>query len=594
MLRGLVVKDLALIEELDLEFGAGFNVVSGETGAGKSLLQRALAAAAGQRLGADSIRAGAEQATVEAVFTLDDAPAARTVLESIGVDAPKERLRVTRTIPRASRARASIDDTAASVASLTRLGEALVHLQGQHESIRLSEPEIQLAILDAAARTDEAALEYRQDWERLAECIRRVEALERDVAERSRRLELARYDLEEIERARLDGPDEVERLGQERARLRNLHRLTGAVEEALERLDAGERPALAAVEAAAQRLGELAEIDAGLQEPVSALQQAAAPLAEAVRSLERYAGNLDADPARLDEIEERLALISRLLRKHAVPDMAGLLGHRESLSRQVRQAEADASDPEALRREIAASADEAWRSATELSRLRHDGAAALAKGVEAELAQLGMPDARFAVDFQDLPESLGGSTAEVLRRDGVTLGPEGLERVEFLLAANPGEGARSLARVASGGELSRIMLALRHVAGGASVPTLVFDEVDAGIGGAAADTVGRRLHALGRRHQVICITHLAQIAAFADQHYAVVKSRKGDRTRTSVRRVEGEEQVAELARMLAGADPGDEGLRHAREMIRRARESVALERPSEGARPRGRAARRGA
>lgn len=594
MLRGLVVKDLALIEELDLEFGAGFNVVSGETGAGKSLLQRALAAAAGQRLGADSIRTGAEQATVEAVFTLDDAPAARTVLASIGVEGGKDRLRVTRTIPRASRARVAIDDAAASVGSLTRLGEALVHLQGQHESLRLSEPEIQLAILDAAADADEAVARYRQHWERLADCLRRVEALERDVAERSRRLELARYDLEEIDRARLDGPDEVERLGQERARLRNLSRLTGAVEEALERLDAGERPALAAVEAAAQRLGELADLDAGLAESVASLQQAATPLAEAVRSLEHYASSLDAEPGRLDEIEERLALLSRLVRKHGVPDVAGLLAHRESLARQVRQAEVDASDPEALRRELVASADEAWRSASELSRLRHAGAEALTKGVEAELGQLGMPDARFSVDFQDLPEALGGSGADVLRRDGVTLGPEGLERVEFLLAANPGEGARPLARVASGGELSRIMLALRHVAGGGSVPTLVFDEVDAGIGGAAAETVGRRLHALGRRHQVICITHLAQIAAFADQHYSVVKSRKGDRTRTSVRRVEGDEQVAEIARMLAGSDPGDEGVRHAREMIRRARESVAEEGRSAAPRAKSRTARRGA
>jgi DNA repair protein RecN (Recombination protein N) len=204
-----------------------------------------------------------------------------------------------------------------------------------------------------------------------------------------------------------------------------------------------------------------------------------------------------------------------------------------------------------------------------------------------------MPDARFTVEFEDLPAALGGGPRAVLTRDGSTLGPEGRERVEFHLAANPGEGARPLVQVASGGELSRIMLALRHVAGGASVPTLVFDEVDAGIGGAAAETVGRRLHSLGRRHQVVCITHLAQIAAFADQHYTVVKSLEGSRTRTSVRRVEGEERVVELARMLAGADPGEEGLRYAREMIRRTRESVSAD-GRQGAAPRRRAARQGA
>lgn len=577
MLRALVVKDLALIEDLRLEFGSGFNVVSGETGAGKSLLQRALAAAVGQRLGVDSIRAGAAQAQVEAVFELADAPTARHALAELGLSPAPDRMEVTRTIPRSARGRVSIGGTAANVAALARLGEALVHLQGQHESLRLAEPATQLAFLDAAADSAAAAEQYRTAWERLGDCIERVESLERDAADRARRLEQARHDLEELDRARIESPDEVEQLGVERGRLRHLHRLTAGVEEALERLDAGEHAARAAVEAAAARLGDLAELDPALGEAAEALDQAAVPLAEGVRLLQRYARTLDCDPARLDVVEERLALIARLLRKHGSADVAALLARRDALERQVRQGERDESDPEALRRELAAAADEAWRAAGELSRRRRAGALVLAERVEAELAQLGMSEARFAVEFEELPGTFGGGARAVLTRDGNGLGPEGPDRIEFHLAANRGEGARPLARVASGGELSRIMLALRHVAGGASVPTLVFDEVDAGIGGAAAETVGRRLHSLGRRHQVICVTHLAQIAAFADQHYAVVKSHAGDRTRTSVTRVEGDEQVAELARMLAGADPGESGLHHAREMIRRARESVSLD-----------------
>lgn len=572
MLRELIVKDLALIADLRLELGVGFNVVSGETGAGKSLLQRALAAVVGYRLGADSIRAGAAQASVEAIFELEDAPEARRAVERLGLSPVPDALRITRTIPRVGRGRILVEGRAVHAASLAALGEALVHLQGQHESLRLAEPGTQLEILDAAAGTTALATLYRDAWRRLGECIDRLEGLERDATERARRLELARYDFEELERAALETADEIDKLGEERLRLRNLQRLTAGVEEILDRLDQGEYAALSAVEMAMRRCTDLGAVDPALADVAASLEQAATPLAEAVRSLQRYARSLDVDPSQLDQIEERLALLSRLLRKHGCSDLAGLLARREALGRQIRTSEEDAADPEALRRELATVAGEAWRLADQLSEQRHLGATAFVEAVEAELRQLGMPDARFSVEFDDLVPSCGGVAATALVREGCGLGPDGRETVEFHLAANPGEGARPLARVASGGELSRLMLALRHVAGGALVPTLVFDEVDTGIGGTAAEIVGRRLQALGRKHQILCITHLAQIAAFADQHYAVVKERRGERTHTAVRRVEGEERVAELGRMLGGADPGEEGLRHAREMIRRARE----------------------
>lgn len=572
MLRELIVKDLALIEDLRLEFGSGFNVVSGETGAGKSLLQRALAAAVGQRLGADSIRTGAAQASVEAVFDLSDAPRTHAALEAIGLSPVPGRVRIVRTIPRAGRGRTTIEGITVNAASLATIGEALVHLQGQHESLRLAEAETQLEILDAAAGLGAEVGLFRDAWLRLGERVDRLERLERDASERARRLELARHDLDELTRAGIEAPDELERLGEERLRLRNLHRLGAGVEELLERLDQGEQPALAAVQAAATRIDDLSALDPTLAEVAGSLEQAATPLAEAVRSLQRYARSLDADPGRLDEIEERLALLARLLRKHGCQDVAGLIARQEALARLIATSEADAADPDALRRELDVAAEEAWSRADALSAGRHRGAVELAARVEEELRQLGMPDARFAVEFDELPPAHRGVAAAALSRDGCGLGPDGFERIEFQLAANPGEGARPLARVASGGELSRIMLALRHVAGGAAVPTLVFDEVDAGIGGSAAETVGRRLQALGRRHQIICITHLAQIAAFADQHYAVVKGLRDGRTHTSVDLVEGEARIAEVGRMLAGAEPGEQGLKHAREMIRRARE----------------------
>lgn len=571
MLRDLHVTDLALIEDLTLEFGPGLNVITGETGAGKSLLQRAVAIALGSRTGTEVVRAGTDAARVEARFAWP--PECADLEEQVrarGVPIDDDDLRVRRTVARGGRGQVAMNGKTVPLAVLVEVGAALAQLQGQHESLRLAQAESHLGMLDEFAGLTALAGDYRGLFAELADRVARLEALERGAAELERRLEMARYDLEELATAGIDDAAEGELLGAERSRLRHAGRLASSAAEALERLHAAEGAALGAVQHHGARLRELAELDPALDVVATGLEQAAGPLADAVHELQGYVDGLDADPQRLESLEERLALLDRLQRKHGVTDVAGLVARRSELEREIDRGQHDQSNPEALREELDEAAERAWRVADELVEARRAAAGRLSERMRKELSTLGMADAQFTVEFESLAPSSTRGAASALARDGRALGPDGPHRAEFFLEANPGEGARPLVRVASGGELSRLMLALRNVTGGGSVPTLVFDEVDAGIGGAAAEIVGRRLRDLGVRHQVICITHLPQIAAYADRHYAVDKRKSGGRTRTRVVAVEGESRVRELARMLGDAKPGAEALRHAEEMWKRA------------------------
>jgi DNA repair protein RecN (Recombination protein N) len=571
MLLRLKVTNLALLEDLDLEFGPGLNIVTGETGAGKSLLQRALALAAGHRASSEVVRRGADAARIEASFQVpDDARSLLARLDEIGVPVPDRELLVRRTIPRAGKARVSINDSSVTLATLNEVGGVLVHLQGQHESLRLAQPEAHVEMLDAACGTLTEAKDFRAQYGALLKLIARLEAVEQGISEHARRLELARWELEELDEAGFHDLNEEVSLTSERDRLRHGEKLRAAAAEALEQLDLGEQPALAALERQARRMSEMAELDPDLQEIADALEQAAVPLQEAVRGLQGYAEGLRDDPSRLDDVEDRLALLARLARKHGVQGLEGLLQHREALAAELDAATRDAQDPEELRRELAAAADTTWKAADGLEARRRKGAKALCPPVIDELAALGMEGATFSVGFSELPTATEKGPGSVLHRDGARLGGDGRSQIEFMLAANPGEGESPLGKVASGGELSRVMLALRNVAGGPGVPTMVFDEVDAGIGGSTAEAVGERLARLAEDHQVLCITHLAQIAAYADAHYAVAKGSRGGRTRTMVDPIEGDARKAELARMLGGG--GVHAETHADEMLRRGRD----------------------
>ena len=568
MLLRLKVTNLALLEDLDLEFGPGLNIVTGETGAGKSLLQRALALAAGHRASSEVVRRGTDTARVEATFQVpDDARTLLARLDEVGIPVPDHELLVRRTIPRAGKARVSINDTAVTLATLNEVGGVLVHLQGQHESLRLAQPEAHVEMLDAACGTLVEAEGFRGQYAALLKLIARVEAVEQGMSEHERRLDLARWELQELDDAGFEDPAEEANLTSERERLRHGEKLRAGAAEALEQLDLGEQPALAALERQTQRLAEMSQLDQELQEIADTLEQATLPLQEAVRSLQGYAESLRDDPERLEEVEDRLALLARLERKHGVQGLEALLAHREALAAELEAASRDAQDPEELRRELTTAADAAWKAADRLEKKRRKGAGSLCPPVITELAALGMEGATFSVGFAELPGLAENGPRGVLHRDGANLGAEGRSQIEFLLAANPGEGESPLGKVASGGELSRVMLALRNVAGGPGVPTMVFDEVDAGIGGTTAEAVGERLAALAEEHQVICITHLAQIAAYADAHYAVAKGSEDGRTRTVVDPIHGDARKAELARMLGGG--GTHAETHAEEMLRR-------------------------
>ena len=387
MLLRLQVADLALLEDLDLEFGPGLNIVTGETGAGKSLLQRALAFAAGHRASADVVRRGRPAARIEATFRLP--ASARSLVarfEEIGIPLDGDELLVRRTIAAGGRSRVSINDSAVTLATLNEVGGVLVHLQGQHESLRLAEPEAHVEMLDAACGTLEEAETFRERHADLLKWVARLEAVESGLAEHERRLELARFELEELDQAGFENVEEEASLSGERERLRHGERLAAAVGEALDQLDSGDAPALAAVERQAMRIEELAGLDPALKPVASALDEAAAPLQDAVRSLQDYADGLGADPGRLEEIEERLALLARLERRHGVRGVAALIARREALAAEVEAASRDADDPAELRRELEERAAAVWSAADALEKKRRKGARKLCPPVMKELS----------------------------------------------------------------------------------------------------------------------------------------------------------------------------------------------------------------
>ena len=585
MLRALRVRNLALLDDLTLDFERGLNVVTGETGAGKTLLLRAIALAAGRKGGAELVRSGSQALEVEAEFDVPRAVTERLATIGLaGADDPTVLVR--RTLGKSGRGQVALNDHVATLGTLAELGAELVRIYGQHEQLGLTDPAEHLAMLDAASGCTEQRRAFAERFAELMALVSRLDALEQGASERRRRLELVRFELHELERARLDEPLEEASLEAERLRLRNLAKLAEASRDGVERLYSGDGAALGAVERLARRLPELAAFDPALGEIATLLEQAAAPLGEAARALVAYAEALPADPGRLDAIEERLAELARLKRKYAVEDVAGLVARRDALAREVALGEEDMANPEALRAELERAAESAWQEARELAAARRAGARRLETAMNRELPELGMAGAAFSVVFTAEPPGPAAGAASVLSRDGLGLGAEGFERAEFFLAANAGEGARPLARVASGGELSRISLALTsfaragtaqtRAAGAAEAAageeaTMIFDEVDAGIGGRTAEIVGRRLRTLAHDRQIVCITHLAQIAAFADRHYAVRKESTGDgRTRTRALPIAGAARVEELARMIGGSRMTPECRRHAEEMLRAA------------------------
>ncbi|HWE24124.1 MAG TPA: DNA repair protein RecN [Myxococcales bacterium] len=560
MLELLRVRAFAIIDELEAHFAPGFNVLTGETGAGKSILVDALHLVLGGRAQADAVRTGAEEAEVQALFRPRDPIATDAHLAQLGLPAAGAELVVRRTVQRVGRSRAWVNGALATAAQLAQATRGLLDISGQHEHVGLLDAQTHLALLDAYAGL--SVSEYQATFVELAEAERVRARLDSDESARAERASFLRYQLDELEKADAKaGEDEA--LAQERRVLAAAEKLRGGAEEAESLLRSGDAAAVVGASRACKRLEELAVIDPSLGTVAAAVRGAAAELDEAARTLSRYASRAGGDPQRLEEIDERLEVLRRLSRKHG-GNLATALQRREAM-----RAELESLDhhDEALENAVArvrTLAGEALRLGRALSEKRRSAAAGFSRAVAAELGALGMDRTEISVRFGPVPE--GGIAAE-----GEVLGPRGLESAELLLSPNPGEELRPLARIASGGELSRVLLAVKRVLADADdVDTYLFDEVDAGIGGATADAVGRALSAVARSRQVICITHLPQIAVFAERHQVAEKEVVRGRTHSRVAAVDGEARVQELARLLSGRTT-QVALEHARELLAKAR-----------------------
>ena len=539
MLAELRIVNFALIEQLSLQFQSGFTVLTGETGAGKSLLIDAIALLVGGRASTDQIRSGEDEAHLEAAFHLPDThPLLRRLKLQDIIGQNESELILKRVLSRSGRHRVYVNGSLCPLRVLEELGGTLVDIHGQHEQQSLLATAKQLDALDGFGRLDELRRTYEKSYQGWKELHRQLDALQRDLLDRTRREDLVRFQVQEIEQAGLL-PDEEERLRGERQRLVHAHRLKELAHEAHDELQADEQAVLSKLGRIGRTLAELAQIDPAMGDCEQAARESAIPLKELAGRLRDYAERLEADPDRQVAVEDRLDLIQRLKKKYG--------GSVEAVIDTGRRAQEELQllgNHHERTAELTARLDDETsrlhRLAQQLSKKRIDAAKQMTKLVGAELAALKMEQAIFQV-LVTIDESTEG------------LGPAGRDRVEFLLSSNPGEPPKPLGRVASGGELSRIMLALKTVlAEMDQVPVLVFDEIDTGVGGAVAAAMGTRLRKLGSFHQVFCITHLPQVASQAEHHLLVEKGVDSQRTSTSVRTLKGMGQEEEIARMLGG------------------------------------------
>ena len=552
MLRELRIRNVAVVETIAVSFEAGLNVLTGETGAGKSILVDAILLVRGARAQADVIRADADAATVEAVFDVEGDAAVMAVLEAAGLAAEGGEVVIRRELARSGRHRAFVNDSPVTVGLLERLGDHLVDVHGQHEQQRLLETPAQLDLLDRfggaegiRARVGELHIGFRA-----AEAA--AEELRRSVRDTAQREDLLRFQLSELDGARLR-PGEEEELRIEQRRLQHSERFTAGLTEVTDGLRDEESSALARVARATKLLRDLGRLDAVFTAPAEALDAAEAHIQDAVLAIRELREHIVFDPGRLEAIDDRLDALTRLKRKYG-DSVDAMLAFRKraaaELDRLARHDEllaAEETRVASLRAELLA-------VARDLSAARHATAARLSALAQKEIRALGMERAEFEVVLEALPPD--------------QISARGLERAEFRFSANPGEDVRPLARIASGGELSRTMLALEVVLADADrIPTMVFDEVDAGIGGRTAGAVAQKLTAVAQRRQVLCVTHLAPIAAAADHHVRVAKSVRAGRTRATVGVLKVEERVEEIARMLGGDPPTGAALGHARELL---------------------------
>jgi DNA repair protein RecN (Recombination protein N) len=553
MLTSLQVRNFAIIDQVEVEFSPGMTVLTGETGAGKSILVDALGLVLGERGGNGLVRAGAKRAEFTAEFDLQNLPGARHWLEEQMLDLDDE-CNLRRVINADGRSRAFINGNSVPQQSLKTLGEMLLDIHGQHFHQSLGHKSVQRDLLDYFGGLVDLAVATAtafSDWQDLA---KQLSDLESANADRVARLELLRFQINELDALDL-GPDEINELSQERLKLQNSGRLAEGVHRALQQIyDSDPTNAQSLLADATRTIDSLSGVDESLQPALNLLQDANIQISETVDLLRRYADDLDMDPARQNWVEERLDAIATIARKHHIePEEIDQLHQR--LKQQLNDLE-HAEERGAELAESTRQAESIYRkSARRLSTGRNKAAAAFSTAVTDAMSNLGMPGGVFA--------------ARVSSRDIKDPRPWGLDDVEYLISANPGQELQPLSRVASGGELSRMSLAIQVIASdGSAIPTMVFDEVDSGVGGGVAEMVGLRLRELGQTRQVFCVTHLPQVASLASNHFRIMKITDGKSTKTGITQLGEDERVEELARMLGGVEITKRTREHAAEMLR--------------------------
>lgn len=536
MLTSLTIKNLALVESLTWELEGGLAAVTGETGAGKSIIVGALKLVLGERADRDLIRTGEDQCTVEAVFETRRTAEINATLSAAGLEECEGgQLIIKRVISTAGQNRQFVNCAPATLQLLKALGQHLVDLHGPHDHQSLNSRERQLTMLDAAANAGDALESYQTAWRLWRQTAAELDDLNATENAGARELELLRYQVEEIDAASLRADEEEPLLQRHRVAM-NSTRLAELTAQALGLLADDDTALLSGLGELRRVLRDIERTDHGAAEATAGFENAFVELEDLERSLRRYSDSLEIDPREVQEIEDRINTLETLKRKYG-GTIERVLDHRDLAAAKLGKIEGRSGELERLSAALAAARETVQTTGTALGQLRRKGAPRLAKEISRNLADLGFLQAKFSVDLAALSQP----------------GAHGLEEVDFMFAPNPGEPAKPLRVIASSGEMSRVLLAVKSaLAKEDSIPLLVFDEIDANVGGEIAAAVGRRMAALGRTHQIISITHMPQVAALAASHFVVVKSVKQDRTSTALRRVEGEARVSEITRMLGG------------------------------------------
>jgi DNA repair protein RecN (Recombination protein N) len=575
MLTELHIQNFAIIDKLDLRFDSGLIILTGETGAGKSIILDAVVMLIGGKADTTFVRTDSDAAFVEAVFHLtgSEREAVHFILNREELMDDPNYVTLMREVRKEGRSVARINGRTVNVGLLKELGALLIDIHGQAEHLSLLDPRAHLGLLDRFAEVGQPLSDYRQTYHTLLNLRRELSDLRKAQSDSDRRVEMLTYQADEIESARLKAGEDEE-LRKERDRLANAESLAQNAQEALAVLDEGSPETPAATDLigqAAQALSTLAKIDAGQAELASQADLLLDTISDVIHGLRDYLEEIEFNPKRLESVEERLDVIHSLVRKYG-GSIPAVIVYGADARKQLETIIGAADRINELEMQEAKLLEKLAKQGGALSAKRKSAGAEMGKGIEAELNDLKMQSARFGVDFQTKPDVNGIPLPDGSR---IAFDQNGFDRVEFLIAPNPGEGLKPLAKIASGGETSRLMLGLKNVLARADeVPSLIFDEIDQGIGGRVGMVVGHKLWNLSRTHQVFCVTHLPQLAVFGDQHYQVQKLVKDERTLTRIEKLDGEARLLELSQMLG--EVGENTLRSAHELLQTARQTIKV------------------